>query len=208
MKVLVIGATGLTGRIAVRKLIEQHHEVTAMVRKTSPALVENERFKAVHGEARDPATIELAVLGKDAVLSAFGPRSIRKDDLQEAFMRNLVTAMQRTHVRRLVNLSAWGAGDSYPNLVLPGRLILRTLMRSFFDDKNRGEAILLASDLDFVNVRPGRLSNRAARGHVRASLDPDKVDPLPFMTREDLAAFMVAQLTSDTWLRKSPLIGY
>ncbi len=30
----------------------------------------------------------------------------------------------------------------------------------------------------------------------------------PVMSREDLAVFMIAQLTHPEWVRKSPLIGY
>jgi hypothetical protein len=41
---------------------------------------------------------------------------------------------------------------------------------------------------------------------VKASLDAKDIRGL--MTRADLAAFMVEQLTDPTWLRKSPVIGY
>jgi uncharacterized protein YbjT (DUF2867 family) len=118
MKVLVIGSTGASGKIVVKKLLAQGHEVTAF--------------------ARNPASI-----------------------------------ME---------------------------------MRNVFADKERGETILLASDLDYVNVRPGRLLNKPARGGVRAQLEGRG---LHFeMTREDLADFMIGQLTSSEWIRKSPLVGY
>ncbi len=66
--------------------------------------------------------------------------------------------------------------------------------------------ILLGAGLDYVNVRPGQLLDAPARGGVRASLDGAGIKKE--LTREDLATFMVEQLHSDTWLRKSPLIGY
>jgi uncharacterized protein YbjT (DUF2867 family) len=75
-----------------------------------------------------------------------------------------------------------------------------------FADKRRGEALLAASDLDYISIRPGRLLNSVARGSVRASLDASGLRPV--MTREDLASFMVDQLTSSAWIRQSPLIGY
>ena len=104
------------------------------------------------------------------MLSAFGPRvTLKKDDLQELFMRNLTVAMAKTVMKRLSNLSAWGAGDSYAALWVPGRIVLRAFLSDFFDDKNRGEEVLFASGLDFVNVRPSRLSNGPGRGNVKAS---------------------------------------
>jgi uncharacterized protein YbjT (DUF2867 family) len=72
------------------------------------------------------------------------------------------------------------------------------------EDKARGEAILFASDLDYVNVRPGILRNGPARGGVKAA-------PTGFLwsiTREDLAEFMVAQLTDARWVRQSVVVGY
>ena len=86
--------------------------------------------------------------------------------------------------------------------------MLRTFLSEFFADKDRGEALLFASGLDFVNVRPSRLANGPARGNVRVALSPDGLRWWPLMTREDLADFMITQLTDDTWLRRSPLVGY
>ena len=209
MKVLVIGATGLTGQIAVRRLLERGDEVTALARDPAAITAKHDRLRAAKGEARDTGSLEQAVQGQDAVLSAFGPRAaLKKDDIQEVFMRNLVAAMKKAGVKRLSNLSAWGAGDSYSALWIPGRVVLRIFLSSFFEDKNRGEAILFASALDFVNVRPSRLANGPARGKVKASLSPEGLRWWPLMTREDLAAFMIDQLTDDTWQRRSPLIGY
>jgi uncharacterized protein YbjT (DUF2867 family) len=208
VKVLVIGASGLTGRIAVRRLLERGDDVTAFARSEAGPAEQHERLRVAVGDARDAASIERAVSGQDAVFSAFGPRSMKKDDIQEAFMKGLVHAMERSGVRRLSNLSAWGAAESYPELAWFGKLVVRAFMQDFWDDKGRGEATLFASSLEYVNVRPGRLSNAAARGSVRASLRGADLRWWPLMTREDTAAFMIEQLTSDTWVRKSPLIGY
>lgn len=205
MKVLVVGATGKTGQHAVRKLLARGDEVTALAR-TPSAVVARERLRVVEGEARDLASLERAVQGQDAVLSAFGPRSLKKDDLQEVFMRNLVAAMKKAGVRRLMNLSAWGAGDSRAQSGLMLSILRNTLLRNVYDDKERGEVFLFASGLDFVNVRPGRLLDSPARGGVKASMVGKGLQSE--LTREDLAAFMVDELTSDTWVGKSPLLGY
>ena len=122
-------------------------------------------------------------------------------------MANLVAAMKTAGVRRLVNLSAAGVGDSRSQVpFLFGRVIIPLLLSKVYADKARGETILFASGLDYVNIRPGRLSNKPARGGVKAQTDAHglKLE----MTRADLAAFMVAQLTSDVWLRRSPIVGY
>jgi uncharacterized protein YbjT (DUF2867 family) len=205
MKVLVMGATGMTGQHAVRMLLARGDEVTAFAR-TPSAIAPQPKLRVVQGEARDLGSLERAGAAQDAVLSAFGPRSLKKDDVQEVFMRNLISAMKKAGVRRLVNLSAWGAGDSYERGPLMMKLLRNTLLRNMYDDKERGETLLLASGLDFVNVRPGRLMNSPARGGVKAALEGKGLAPK--LTREDLAAFMVSQLASDAWVGKSPLVGY
>jgi uncharacterized protein YbjT (DUF2867 family) len=206
MRVLVIGATGGTGRRAVRRLLERGDTVRAFARKPGDITERHDRLEVVQGDARDAASLDRATEGVDAVLVAFGPRSLKKDDLQETLARNLVAAMHKHGVKRLVNLSAWGAGDSVDKSGWFFRLVQKTILRQVFVDKNRGEAILLATGLEYVNVRPGRLTNAPAHGGVRASIDGAGIEKQ--LTRDDLAAFMVEQLHSDAWLRKSPLIGY
>jgi uncharacterized protein YbjT (DUF2867 family) len=207
MKILVIGATGLTGNQLLKHLKKAGHEVTAFVRDPSKLPSEFASLKFARGEARDAASLDLAVKGQDAVISAFGPRSIKKDDLQEVFMRNLVGAMTRAGVKRLVNLSAMGSGDSRAGAPFVMRLVILPLfLGKVFADKERGEVHLLGSSLDFVNVRPGKLINGPARGGVKASLQYRGLKPV--MSREDLAVFMISQLGSPEWVRKSPLIGY
>jgi uncharacterized protein YbjT (DUF2867 family) len=206
MKVLVIGATGGTGRLAVQRLLERGDSVRALARKPAEITERHERLEVVQGDARDAGSLERAAQGVDAVLSAFGPRSLKKDDLQETFARNLVGALHKDGVKRIVNLSAWGAGDSAPLAGLLFSAIRHTVLRHVYADKERGEAVLLNAGLDYVNVRPGRLLNAPARGGVKASLDGAGIKKE--LTRDDLAAFMVEQLHSDAWLRKSPLIGY
>ncbi len=161
MKVLVIGATGGTGRHAVRLLLERGHEVTVWVRTPSAVGTSSDRLRVLPGEARDAASIDRAVDGQDAVLVAFGARSLKKDDVQEVFMRHLLAAMEKHGVRRVVNLSAWGLNND--RAVTSSRFFTYffrpVVLRHIWADKERSEALLTASGLDYVNVQPGRLLN-------------------------------------------------
>jgi putative NADH-flavin reductase len=206
VKVLVIGATGATGQLAVKQLLARGDDVTALARDPAAIADKHARLTVVKGEARDAASIEKALSGQDAVVVAFGPRGMKKDDLQETLMRNLLAGMSKTGVKRMVNLSGWGAGDSRQHAALFMKIIRATFLKNIYDDKDRGEALLASSDVNYTNVRPGRLLNAPARGGVKANLDGKGLKPE--MTRADLAAFMIDQLGSDEWARKSPIIGY
>lgn len=205
MKILLIGATGATGMEILPRLLAAGHTVTALVRRPEAITTTHEHLVIMPGGVRDPDQVDRAVQGQDAVICAFGPRALGKDDIQEVLMRNLVVAMTKRGVKRLVNLSAWGAQDTHKPINLMQTLLQGVLLRNVFADKKRGERVLFASDLEYVNVCPGRLLDTPARGGVHASVDGTAIPHS--MTRADLAQWMVDQLTSDTWVRKSPIIG-
>ena len=83
MKVLVIGATGRTGRLAVQRLLAQGDAVTAFARDPSAVSERHDHLTVVKGDARDRESISHAVRGQDAVLVTFGGRSLKKDDIPE-----------------------------------------------------------------------------------------------------------------------------
>ncbi len=207
MKVLVIGSTGHTGRLALRRLLDGGHEVTAFARDPSALSQAGKGLRVFQGDARDPLAVDKAMEGQDAVFCAIGPRALGKTDLQEKSLGNIVAAMEKHGVKRIVNLSAMGCGDSRGQAPWFFRaVIVPLLLKGIFQDKERGEAYLLSSALDYVNVRPGRLTTSPARGGVKASLDSKGLKA--YLSYEDLADFMVRQLTENEWLRQSPLIGY
>ncbi len=205
MKILLIGATGGTGLEILPRLLAAGHTVTALVRRPEAVTTTHEHLIVLPGGVRDPDLVDRAVQGQDAVICAFGPRGLGKDDIQEVLMRNLVAAMTKHGVKRLVNLSAWGAQDAHKPISLMQVILQGVLLRNIFADKKRGETLLFASDVEYVNVCPGRLLNKPARGGVKASVEG--VGIKHSITRADVAQWMVEQLTSDTWVRTSPIIG-
>jgi hypothetical protein len=123
-------------------------------------------------------------------------------------MSHLVSAMTACGVKRLVNLAAWGSGGGAvrPSSALVRYFFLPVLLRRVLADKRRGEAHLFGSGLDYVNVCPGRLMNAPATGRLRASIDGRGLKQ--YAHREDVAAFMVEQLTATTWVRQCAAVGY
>ena len=205
MKVLVLGATGGTGRLIVRDAVAKGYSVVALVRSTARADLPGAEL--IEGDARDEATLARAMDGCDAVVSALGTgMGRRKVDLLTVATRALIAAMTRNDVRRLVCISALGVGDSrgHGGFVFD-RLFQPLLLSQAYKDKNRQEAAIRVTSLDWVIVRPARLTDDQARGSVRAvtnlaSINGGKV------ARADVARFAVEQLTADTWLRQTPVI--
>jgi uncharacterized protein YbjT (DUF2867 family) len=209
MRVLVLGATGGTGREIVREAGAKGHSVVALVR--SKARAEGlAGAELVEGDARDQGALSRALEGCSGVISSLGtPMSpFREVTLLSTAMRALVDAIARKGVRRLVCITGLGAGDSrgHGGFVFD-RLVLPLFLRNVYADKDRQEAIVRSSAADWVLVRPTVLNDKAARGSVRAVTDLSDVRG-GTIARADVAGFVVAQLTDDRWLRQAPLITW
>lgn len=209
MKILVLGATGGTGRLIVRYALAKEYAVAALVRSKSRA-AELPGAELVEGDARDEAALLRALEGCDAVISALGTgiSPLSKVTLLSDATRALVAAMERSAVRRLVCITGMGAGDSRGHGgFLYDRLILPLLLRNVYKDKDRQEALIRASSLDWIIVRPTVLNDDVARRSVRALTDLAGFKG-GNIARADVARFVVDQLTTDTWLRQAPLISW
>jgi putative NADH-flavin reductase len=207
VKVLIIGATGATGRVLMREALEQGHEVTALARNPSALAPEDHRPRVLQGNALDASEVEAAVAGQDAVLSALGTRSTRPTTLFSQSTHNLISAMNKHGVRRLVCITGIGAGESKGHVgFLYDRIMLPFVVKNIYEDKNRQEEAIKQSDLDWVIVRPARLTDEAAKGEYRVYLGGSYTAKT--ISRADVAAFMLAQLTDETYVHKMPVISY
>jgi putative NADH-flavin reductase len=207
MKVLIIGATGATGRVLMREALEQGHEVTALARNPSALAPEDHRPRVLQGNALDASEVEAAVAGQDAVLSALGTRSTRPTTLFSQSTHNLISAMNKHGVRRLVCITGIGAGESKGHVgFLYDRIMLPFVVKNIYEDKNRQEEAIKQSDLEWVIVRPARLTDEAAKGEYRVYLGGSYTAKT--ISRADVAAFMLAQLTDETYVHKMPVISY
>lgn len=207
MKVLVLGATGGTGRLIVHDALEQGHSVVALVRSKARAS-DLPGADIIEGDARDEGALLRALDGCDAVISSLGTgiSPFNEVSLLTEATHALLRAMARSGVRRLVCISALGVADSrgHGGFVFD-RLFQPLLLRYAYKDKGRQEAAIRASSLDWVIVRPGRLTYDPARGIVRAIVDVADVNGGK-VARADVARFVVKQLTTDTWLKQAPLL--
>jgi len=209
MKILVLGATGATGRLIVSQALAKGHAVVALVRKKATA-ADLAGAELVEGDARDGAALTRAVAGCDAVVSSLGTAMspFREVTMLSTATRALVGVMAKQNIRRLVCITGIGAGDSRGHGgFFYDRLFLPLMLRNVYEDKDRQENAIRASALDWIIVRPTALNDKPPRGHIRALTDLSGIQG-GTIARADVADFVVQQLTADTWLRKAPLITW
>jgi uncharacterized protein YbjT (DUF2867 family) len=209
MKVLVLGATGATGRLIVSRARTEGHDVVALVRSEAKAGA-LAGAELIEGDARDPVALARALADCDAVISSLGtPMSpFREVTMLSTATKALVGVMAAQNVRRLVCITGLGAGDSRGHGgFFFDRVFLPLMLRKVYEDKDRQEDAIRSSALDWTIVRPTVLNDKPARGRVRALTDLSDVHG-GTISRADVADFVVQQLKANTWLRKAPLITW
>ncbi len=206
MTVLVIGAAGKSGRTVVAQAKAAGHDVTAFVHRTEGYLPDS-NVRVIEGDARDRSAMDSAMLGQDAVIDTIGGKlSFKTTTLEASAAATIIASMQSSGVRRLMVISVIGAGESEANTNWYERLFLSTLLRSEMKDKAAMEAMVDASGLDWIILRLPFLSDGPGTGNIHV-FSADSGEVAHKLTRADLAAFMVAQLSSDEYLRQAVAIA-
>ena len=164
MNVLVVGATGRTGRLLARGALERGHAVTALVRAPEKLGDLAGRVRVVAGDVLDGGIVSDAVDGQDAVLVALSAAHRKSAPAVNALgTLNVIRSMQRYGVRRLIVLSASGTQPGRdPNLPWVFERVLKpVLLGPAYDDLRRMETSVRQSELDWTIVRvSGTLTRR------------------------------------------------
>jgi putative NADH-flavin reductase len=221
MRLVIFGPTGGTGRRLVERAIAEGHDVTAFVRTPSRLTARHERLHIVVGDAFDQTSVREAVDGNEAVICVLGSRTPSNplhprrpgdpNGVTSAGTENIISAMNEHGLRRLVCQTAWGVGESRQDPGFAGAFFMNVLvpplLRDEYADKEAQEKIVAESELDWIIVRPMILTNGPWTNNYRANVDL-KPGRRPYISRADVAAFLLKQLTDDTFMRKTPAIGY
>lgn len=158
MRLFVLGATGGIGRYLLEYATARGHEVTAFARAPQKIALRSERLRAIPGDLLNADQLTQVLPGHDAVLSAFGPSTLRRVTTRREFGNALATAMQRSGIRRgLVVSSALLFADQ--NAI--GKVLRGTLFRNLIPDMTGMEAAIERDGLEWTLVRPPRLTNGA-----------------------------------------------
>ena len=182
-KVLVVGATGGTGRAVIDELIRAGHRPTAFSRNPDRLDYSPDELATIAGDVTRPADVERAVRGHDAVIVTLGitenPLRVRffgpahtALDVRSRGTRNVVAAMPKHRVHRLVVQSTYGVGRTRDKLRFADRLFFRAILKPQIDDTELQEAETRDGDLDWVLVQPVHLTDEDA-GTPFASIGGD-----------------------------------
>lgn len=211
MKILVIGATGGTGRAVVERLLGEGHEVTAFSRSGDRLGSDSPRLGVIRGDALVPSNVSAAVRGHDAVIVALGisenPLRVRclgprrtPMDVRSRGTRNVIAAMAEHGVRRLVVLGSYGTGATRARLRFVDRLFFALLLRPQIEDTERQREAVVQSSLDWVLALPVHLTDASDDDMPFTSLRGDVGRYA--ISRRSVARFLADAAVRSTFVRE------
>ncbi len=213
MKIVLWGATGLTGREVLYQALDGGHEVTAVVRQPSNLNVGHDNLTVIRGDILDSSSVAETIAGAEAVMSAVGSGSTfmearKPTTLYSVGFANIVAAMREHNLRRLVVLVAVGTVPD-PNEPEIHKRIIRPILKANYDDIRKAEKNVLATcdDLDWIGIRPMRLMNTPRTGKYRTNYDFLPLNGIE-ISRADVAELMLKQLHTDENVRRYMTIAY
>ncbi|MBS1554634.1 MAG: SDR family oxidoreductase [Bacteroidetes bacterium] len=208
---LVLGATGRTGRHIVEQALKQELRVTVLVRDPEK-LIEfrhHPQLEILKGDVTNFPDVYNAVQGNDAIISALGRDGKDVSPITRG-TENIIAAIRKSAVSRLICLSSFGAGSTRPesNWILRAMIRIAGLQKSF-EAKAQQEILLYKSKINFTLAMAGTLADGSSMGDLFAY----SVGQLPCIkgmpkkiARERVASFMLDQLRSQQWSRNTVCI--
>jgi putative NADH-flavin reductase len=207
MKIAVFGGTGRTGRYVVEQALAAGHEVVALAR-TPGKLQSHAGLTVIQGDVQDLAAVEKTIVGAAAVVSVLGPTSNEPKFEVSKGMKNILAAMRKYGVRRLIISAGAGVDDPNDTPKLSNKainLLLKLVARNVYKDMKGVVEIVRASDRDWTVVRVPRLVDGPKTGSVKVGYVGNGMGMQ--INRADMASFMLEQLQNDAYVRKAPAIS-
>jgi uncharacterized protein YbjT (DUF2867 family) len=190
MRVVVVGAGGRTGRLIVEQLVARGHKAVATIRnpKHMAAMVSlGAETVMLDLELSTGPDFQAQFKGADAVVFAAGSAAGESSALDRSGLTKTARAAATAGVKRYLNIASIGASTG---MKLSGEWNTEE-MRDYYKQKRAGNKYLRESDLDWIIVEPGELTDGKPTGKVTLSEESIAAKPV---SRSDVAAVVVTAL--------------
>ncbi|MCI0421024.1 MAG: NAD(P)H-binding protein [Acidobacteria bacterium] len=101
----------------------------------------------------------------------------------------------------------WSGRNQGARRILYDRILFSLITKRVYEDKDVQEALIQKSSLDWVIVRPAVFREGTPSGKLEAVTDVRGVT-LTRVSRAEVAAFLLDQLTDGGYLRKAVFVGH
>ena len=205
-----MGATSGIGALAVDEAVGRGLPVRAFARSAG-SFENSDLVDPFAGDARSAEDVSAALAGSRAVIYALGIKERlamlwEEETLFSESTRVLLDAMQAGDARRLVAVTGFGAGRSRRAMSSLERLGHRAILGKPYADKDRQEALITDSDVDWTIVRPVILTKRTKTGRARVLRDPSTWRN-GLVSRADVASYLIDAVENDLDIRADVVLA-
>jgi putative NADH-flavin reductase len=211
MNILIFGAVGGTGRALTEQALAEGHTVIGFDRHPDALKLQHPNLRMIKGDIFDPAEVEQAIAGQDIVICVLGVPPGVTTPVCSAGTKNIIQGMQKQGVKRLMVQSSFAVaaldGEWREVPLLVPLMALFPKERTMFMDHLHQEEFVHQSNLDWIIVRPTRLTDTPRTGVYRVG-ESIFIGPRAHISRADVADFMLKQVHDDTYVHKTPRLKY
>lgn len=211
MKIAIFGSTGFLGKVLLEMALDKGYQIKTLVRDPDKLGEFKDRVEFIHGDIFNVDDIQSTVSGTEAVLSTVGPpnRNTGDPEIYKKSMENIVDILGKENIRRFIHVGgAAHAGGENENWTI-GRRFLKQMLSitgpNILLAKQLEWEVLKKSKLDWTLVRPPAILKGKSNSGI-LSVDEINLGTLK-VNVEDLADFILEQITSDLWIKKAPLVS-
>tara|TARA_B100001094_G_scaffold320359_1_gene366468 strand:- start:373 stop:993 length:621 start_codon:yes stop_codon:yes gene_type:complete len=203
-KIAVFGATGGTGHELTRQAIDAGHDLHALVRNPKRLGIHETKLRITIGDVLEEKDVEQCVAGSDAVICSLGTGPNSPSNVTSEGTKNIIAAMEKHNVDRLIVVSSLGVGDSKNQIPKAFKIVAATILRKVMIDKEKQENFVMGSKLKWTIVRPGGLTNGPQTNCYRVGTGPDIIGKR--VSRADVADFLLNVLHKEQYVQQAVAI--
>ncbi len=216
MKILILGATGRTGKLILAEALNQGYDINCLVREPQQLKQNHKSLNIFKGSPEQISDLENAIKGCHGLISALNisrnsdfPWSTLRTppNFLSEVMNNIIALTEKNKLERIIVCSAWGVAETEKEI--PGWFnwfIKNSNIGVAYKDHERQENKLKESKLNWTIVRPTGLTNFKTDKKVVESYH-NVPKPRLTISRLSLAKFMVNALKRDELIGKTPVIS-
>lgn len=207
MQIIIFGATGSLGSYVVKEALAKGYSVKAFTRNTVKLKgINSSQLTIIQGDVFHLEDVQNAIKGTDAVFCCLGDGT--KGKVRAKGTENIVKAMTHLGINRLICQTTLGLGNSWHNLNFFWKYIMfGFLLKKAFKDHQLQEQLINQSKLDFTIVRPSAFTDEQSTKKFRVGFDANAKKLRLKIPKAVVAYFMVEQLNSEKFIKKTVSIS-
>lgn len=209
IKIAVIGGTGKSGKYLVKQLINRSFQIKILLRNSDNFQINSPLVEVVNGDVANYSSVNILLKGCQAVISTLGlgvPAS--EPTIFSQATTNVIQAMNEYNVRRYIVTTGLNVDTPFDNKSSKTSFATGWMRNKYpistSNKQSEFDILTNSNNIDWTLVRLPLIEQTDESGQINVSLEDCLGDKI---SATDLANFLIEQLFTDTFVRKSPFIA-